>query len=121
MIRLTQLNGAQFLVAPDAIISSGVYRESESGPNYVVYHGDGIDGVTIRETPMDVARLRAVWELRHTAPELRGSLPITVGLDEDEAGGLHIRFYCCAITQKLREERAALRKPTLFSRLFGRP
>lgn len=134
MIRLTQRrNGRHFYVAPEAIQSTGEFVTKERArdedgvlttdmietvSSYVSYDGDGGDGVEIKESELDVARLRAAWELRHHARELRGELPMAVGM-KDYPQGAGIEFICCQITKRLREEKAAERKmrPTLWSKI----
>lgn len=112
MIRLTQRgSGRLFLVAPDKITSSGSYMHPIDGSDvhYVTYADDGGDGVEIREDPMDVARLRAAWECRYTASELRGTLPISVYLDDTDPEKPSIQFLCCSITKRIQDEKAAAR------------
>lgn len=125
MIRLTQRrNGATFQVAPAAILTAGVYANAEK-TNYVSYTDDGGDGVEIVEQPADVARLLAAWELRHHASELRGTLPISVGMDVKD-GVPFISFHCCSLTKALKDkaeaQAAAARKtrwPSLLRTLVG--
>ncbi len=110
MIRLTQRRtGTHFLVSPDAIQATGLYHEP-TGPDgklvtlfYVTYAGAGGDFVEIHESPEDVARLKAAWEMRFHAPELNGTLPISVGMG-NKPDGPFILFTCCAITARLKEK-----------------
>lgn len=121
MIRLTQRGtGRLFLVSPDKITSSGSYMHPTTGDDvhYVTYADDGGDGVEIREDPMDVARLRAAWECRYDASELRGTLPISVYLDNTDPEKPSIQFLCCSITKRIQDEKAAALKARPFWKRF---
>lgn len=61
---------------------------------------------TVAENPLDVARLRAAWEQRFNASELHGNLPLAVYMD-GEGDSRSIQFMCCAITERLRQEKLA--------------
>lgn len=55
---------------------------------------------TVKEPPIDIARLRAAWELRFNASQLEGELPIAVKMAVVD-GEPSIHFVCCQITHDL--------------------
>lgn len=120
MIRLTLANtGRPFFVAADAIYSAGDYQRPDGLRNYVCYEGDGGDGTEIVESATDVARLRAAWEQRFNASELRGSLPIAVYMDGSEETR-SIQFMCCALSHALRQKKLAQREHASLKARLGR-
>jgi len=98
MIQLTLLDGNHFLTASDQIFS--VSRHENGGA--IVIFPEGVP-CEVQESVMDVARLKAAWERRYHAWELRGTLPIAVRMNETRDG---ITFVCCEHTKRLRDERA---------------
>lgn len=125
MIRLTTAGGRHVYVSPEHITQVGSFNDR----TYVTTseHPDGPNGIV--EDPFDVARLKAAWELRYHAPEIAGDLPVAVYMDRSDPENPSIQFLCCAITRKLREQRAGTRSTDsqgqthdfsgLFSEVFG--
>lgn len=105
MLELTLKGGSIILVDPAHIASI-----KTQGDVTVVYQPGDENPWRVTETLADVARLKAAWEQRFAARELRGSLPIAVAFDAgaDEGRGA-ILFKCCQITERLRQEREASR------------
>ena len=118
MIRLTSAGGRHLFVSPEHITQVGSFNDR----TYVTTseHPDGPSGIV--EDAFDVARLKAAWELRHHAEELRGELIVAVYMDRDDPEEPKIQFLCCAITRKLRDEREAVLKKTRDAiRSVGKP
>ncbi|AXQ68609.1 hypothetical protein HOU00_gp070 [Caulobacter phage CcrPW] len=125
MIRLTITDGRFIYLAPEHITQVGSYGDK----TYVttVEHPDGPTGIV--EDPFDIARLKAAWELRYHAPEIAGDLPVAVYMDRSDPENPSIQFLCCAITRKLRDQRAGTRPQNgtmapvnfagLFDEIFG--
>jgi hypothetical protein len=112
VIRLTLSNGIANLFAPHKITQAGERRPIDLSPRNFIIVDD--HEITVRESPADVARLLAAWELRLNASELRGTLPIAVGMTEAGDG---VEFHCCQYTARLKAEREALKasRPKLLS------
>jgi hypothetical protein len=105
MLQLTLQSGDDVLVDPAHVGSI-----KAQGDVTLVYQPGDENPWRVTETVADVARLKAAWEQRFGARELRGSLPIAVAFDPEGSGGRGaIMFKCCALTQALREEREAAR------------
>jgi hypothetical protein len=104
MLQLTLKSGEHVLVDP-----AHVGSVKTQGDVTVVYQPGDENPWRVTETVYDIARLKAAWEQRFGARELRGSLPIAVAFETDETGRGAIMFKCCAVTQALREEREAAR------------
>lgn len=102
MIRLTYVNSERHVfVAPERI--TAVLPPLQEGVGTIVRVDDpGVDYYCVSETPLDIARLRAAWECRYTAKELRKELPIAVYFDAEAPA---IQFMCCQVTHDLRVKR----------------
>lgn len=105
MLQLTLKSGEPVLVDP-----AHVGSVKTQGDVTLVYQPGDENPWRVTETPYDVARLKAAWEQRFDASELRGSLPIAVAFEPDDAGGGAIMFKCCAVTKRLHDERVAARQ-----------
>lgn len=102
MIRLTLTSGAFAYVAAEQIVSA-----RPSGPDrtqvHTTYATDKTDYLSVKETPMDVVRLKAAWESRFRADKLEGELPIFVHTDPV----FGFQFVCCEYTHLKRKLLAA--------------
>lgn len=125
MIRLTRtIDGSHVYVVPEHLTQTGFWNDK----TFVALAGDET-ATTVEEDPFDVARLKAAWELRYHAEEIRGDLPVAVYMDRSNPDEPKIQFLCCAITRKLRDARAGERPTSaepqahdfndLFSEIFG--
>lgn len=109
MLVLHDLDGDEHLFAPEHINDVSLREFPDNVRHTAVGLTNGDDHI-VRESQMDIARLRAAWELRHVAEyegrPLTGDLPIAVAMSET---GIQMRF--CEHTRRARE--AAEAKPSL--------
>lgn len=98
MIRLTLISGEYAYVAPEQIVST---RPTSANRTQVhtTFATDKTDYLTVKESPLDIARLKAAWESRFTAPKLQGQLPIYVYADLIHG----FQFSCCEFTHLKRK------------------
>lgn len=92
MIRLTLTTGEFVYVAPEQIIStkaSGVRTQV-----YTTFATDKTDYLSVKETPLDIVRLKAAWESRFQNDKLTGELPLFVHADVVHG----FQFSCCEFT-----------------------
>ena len=104
MIRLTLTTGEFVYVAPEQIVST---RASAARTQvYTTFATDKTDYLSVKETPLDIVRLKAAWESRFQASKLTGELPLFVHADVVHG----FQFSCCEFThikRKLLAEKGA--------------
>ena len=104
MIRLTLTSGEFAYVAPEHIVStrpSGVRTQV-----YTTFATDKTDYLSVKETPLEIVRLKAAWESRFQNDKLASELVMFVHVDVV----LGYQFSCCEFThikRKLLAEKAA--------------
>ena len=104
MIRLTLTSGEFVYVAPEQIVStrpSGVRTQV-----YTTFATDKTDYLSVKETPLEIVRLKAAWESRFQNDKLACELVMFVHVDVV----LGYQFSCCEFThikRKLLAEKAA--------------
>lgn len=97
MIRLTLTTGEFTYVAPEQI--TAVRPTSNRTQVYTTFATDKTDYMSVKETPLDVIRLKAAWESRFRADKLEGELPIFV--HHDTVFGF--QYVCCEYTHMKRK------------------
>ncbi|UTC28576.1 hypothetical protein MARCHEWKA_00630 [Brevundimonas phage vB_BpoS-Marchewka] len=107
MIRLTLTTGEYVYVAPEQIVSTrGNAATVPRTQVYTTFATDKTDYLTVKETPLDIVRLKAAWESRFAASKLSGELPIFIYADLVHG----FQFSCCEFThvkRKMEEAKAA--------------
>ncbi|USN14293.1 hypothetical protein KABACHOK_04800 [Brevundimonas phage vB_BpoS-Kabachok] len=105
MIRLTLTTGEHAYVAPEQIVSA---RPGSTARTLVhtTFATEKTDYLAVKESPLDIVRLKAAWESRFAAAKLAGELPIFVYADVVHG----FQFACCEFThvkRKMEEAKAA--------------
>lgn len=93
MIRLTLVSGEYAYVAPEQIVSARPAATNRTQV-HTTFATDKTDYLSVKETPLDVVRLKAAWESRFAAPKLQGELPIFIHADPIHG----FQFSCCEYT-----------------------
>lgn len=96
MLRLTLTSGEHVFVTPEQI--TAVRQSTGRTQVYTTFATDKTDYISVKESPVTVARLKAAWESRNQASRLKGELPIFVYADEV----LGFQFNCCEYTRAKR-------------------
>jgi hypothetical protein len=109
MLVLHDLDGDEHLFAAEHINAVGLCLVGMDNVRTTQVTTTGGQNICVRESQMDVARLRAAWELRHVAEyegrSMSADLPIAIEMSE---AGIQMRF--CEHTRRAREEAQAKTK-----------
>lgn len=126
MILLTSTAGQPVYLDPATIYgitdNSHLPEEKRAMSLTVVFcHGDDTDAPwKVKDSALDVARLRVAWERRRTEPGMRGELPLAIrmGLPGEEPG---MYWVCYSHTHALKVEQQAKVRWGQFFRAPSRP
>ncbi|UTC28428.1 hypothetical protein GURKE_04260 [Brevundimonas phage vB_BpoS-Gurke] len=73
----------------------------------------------VEELPLDIARMRAAWELRHFADKIMEEKALPIAIKYDAKDGY--RFICCEHTARITamKQKEAAADPTACSNCYG--
>ncbi len=97
MIRLTLTNGSFAYVAAEQIVSSRAAGDRTQV--HTTFATEKTDYLSVKESPLDVVRLKAAWESRFRADKLEGELALFVHVDPV----FGFQFVCCEYTHMKRK------------------
>lgn len=112
MLQLHHSHGAPVLIAPEQIIT---IQPVIDGDGCDVRFVDGGWTIRVKESALDVARLRAAWERRYTVAQIAeyGELPLCAYLTEDGSPSFILCQKTCARNAQARADDGAPDEPPL--------